>query len=114
MSNRVNINEKDREELNEVLSKCMGFYESLDLEDAVRASTEIILKFIGVKLDDSSIDEIVNEMKIKEANRNKQLALMLREVWQITIEKLGIIQEQALYQYTDDMNEKIIGEKRLN
>lgn len=117
MSNKYDI-KKDREELNKVLSKCMDAYGNLEFEDAVRTSTSIILKFIGVKLDDSKIDEIVNEMNKEKANRaDEQLDLLFKtiiELWQITIEKLRIMQEQAPYQYIDDMNGKLIGKKRLN
>lgn len=117
MSNKYDI-KKDQEELNEVLSKCIDAYVNLEFEDAVRTSTIIILKFIGANLDDSKIDEIVNEMNKVKANRADELLYSLFktiiEIWQITIEKLRIMQEQESYQYIDDTNGKLIGKKRLN
>ncbi len=118
MSNKFGVNKKDKEGVKEVLSKCMDAFENLEFEDAVRTSTEIILKFIGAKLDDSQMDEIVDKMKEEEANRpNRQLEILFEaiiELWQITIEKLSLMQRNLPYQYIDDMNVKLIGEKRLN
>ncbi len=117
MNNKFDVNKKDKEEVKEVLSKCMDAYENLEFEDAVRTSAEIILKFIGAKSDDSQIDEIVDKMKEEKANRpNRQLEILFEaiiELWQITIEKLSLMQRNLPYQYIDDKNTELIGKKRL-